>query len=79
MTQAAPRLQFRPTSTHSARIYRDGTDIGEVSRHNEHHDPLQRYYIIRLDQDPRGFKYVRNRSLLSETLLLYVSTHPLYQ
>ena len=76
MTQSTPRLQFRPSSTTSAGVYRDGSCIGQVSRHNEHHDPDRRYYIIDLDSDPRGFKYVRNRSLLRETLDHWVRTRP---
>ena len=76
MTQSTPRLQFRPSSTSSAAVYRDGSCIGQVSRHNEHHDRDRRYYIIDLDGDPRGFKYVRNRSLLRETLEDWIRTCP---
>ena len=76
MSQSTPRLQFQPAAARKARIYKDGACVGTVSSHNEHHAPLQRYYVILLDEDPRGFKYVRNISLLDEILEHWIRTRP---
>ena len=63
-------IAFRRTAEDEARILAGGEFVGELYRHT---DPVDggAVYIAHLDEDPRGFRRVR------EVVAAMVDSHPL--
>ena len=71
-------LSFRRIAPDESRIYRDGDRVGDVLALD---DPLRkgaRYFVVHLDEDPRGPCRVHDRSRVREVAERLVLSHPLW-
>ena len=71
-------IAFRRISADEARIYRDGDHVGDVYGLD---DPLRkdaRYFVVHLDEDPRGPCRVHDRNRIREVAEQRVLSHPLW-
>lgn len=69
-------ISFSRTAEDEARILVDGEHVGDLYRHTH---PLDggAVYIAHLDEDPRGFRRIRDRDRVREVVASMVDTHPL--
>ena len=71
-------IAFRRIAPNESRIYRDGDPVGDVYALD---DPLRegaRYFVVHLDEDPRGPCRVHDRSRIREVTERLVLSHPLW-
>ena len=71
-------LSFRRIAPDESRIYRDGDRVGDVHALD---DPLRkgaRYFVVHLDEDPRGPCRVHDRNRIREMAECLVLSHPLW-
>ena len=71
-------IAFRRIAPDESRIVLDGNHIGDVYAL---HDPLRhgaRYFIVHLDEDPRGPCRVHDRNRIREVTERLVLDHPLW-
>ena len=71
-------VSFRRVSPEESRICLDGDHVGDVFALD---DPLHagdRYFVVHLDEDPRGPYRVHERSRIREETARLVATHPLW-
>ena len=70
-------ITFRRTAEDEARILADGEHVGDLYRHT---DPLDggAVYIAHLDEDPRGFRRIRDRARVRGVVASMVDSHPLW-
>ncbi len=71
-------IVFRRIAPDESRIYQDGEHVGEVLALD---DPLcqgARYYVVHLDEDPRGPCRVHDRNRIREVTERLVLSHPLW-
>ena len=71
-------IVFRRIAPDESRIYQDGDHVGDVLALD---DPLRegaRYYVVHLDEDPRGPCRVHDRSRIREVTERLVLSHPLW-
>ena len=68
-------IAFRWTGEDEARIFADGEYVGDLYRHT---DPIDgaAVYIAHLDEDPRGFRRIRDRTRVREAVAAMVDSHP---
>ena len=71
------RIVFQRIAPDEARIYRDGDYVGDLYLHDDILVPGSSYYVIHLDEDPRGPKRVHERARVRDTAQHLVDTHPL--
>ena len=73
------RITFKRVTPHESRIYdADGDCVGEVHRQPDILNPGKHYYVIALDEDPRGWVRVFDRSQIRDVALERLSSHPYY-
>ena len=71
-------IAFRRISPDEARIVLDGDHVGDVYALD---DPLRgggRYFVVHLDEDPRGPCRVHDRSRIRQVTEHMVLSHPLW-
>ena len=71
-------ITFKRIDTDEARIYQDGDHVGDLYRQ---HDILHRgavFYVMHLDEDPRGPVRVHERARIREVAEHRVRSHPLW-
>ena len=71
-------LAFRRIAPDESRIYQDGDPVGDVYALD---DPLHegaRYFVVHLDEDPRGPCRVHDRNRIREVTERLVLSHPLW-
>ena len=71
-------ITFRRITPLESRIYAGGDHIGEVYRHDDILSPGRHFYVVILDEDPRGPIRVHERSRIREAAELRLRTHPYY-
>ncbi len=71
-------IAFRRIAPDESRIYQDGHHVGDVFALD---DPLNaggRYFVVHLDEDPRGPCRVHDRSRIREVTENRVRSHPVW-
>ena len=71
-------IAFRRIAPDESRIYCDGDHVGDVYGLD---DPLRRsarYFVVHLDEDPRGPCRVHDRNRIREVTERLVLSHPLW-
>ena len=72
-------ISFKRVSLERSRIYdADGDCVGDVYRQPDILHPGQHYYVIHLDEDPRGPLRVFDRSRIQDEAHRRLATHPYY-
>ena len=71
-------ITFKRVTQHESRIYQDGDHVGDVHRQDDILDAGNHYYVVHLDEDPRGPVRVHERERIREIAEHRVRTHPLY-
>ncbi len=71
-------IAFKRITPELSRIYDDDGCVGEVFRQPDVLHPGRHYYVIWLEDDPRGPYRVFDRSRIREEARLRVLTHPYY-
>ena len=71
-------ITFRRVAEHEARILADGECVGDLYRHPDILNEGRVVYVAHLDEDPRGFRRIRDRARVRETVRQMVETHPLW-
>ena len=73
------RITFKRVTPEQSNIYdADGDFVGEVFRQPDILNPGNHYYAIHLDEDPRGFTRVHERSRIREVALQWIAGHPYF-
>ena len=72
----ASQITFGRVNADEARIYQDGEHVGDLYRQPDVLDPASHYYVIHMDEDPRGPVRVHERSRIREVAQRRVDTHP---
>ena len=73
------RITFKRVAPDESRIYdADGEYVGDVFAHDDILNPGQRVFIIHLDDDPRGWTRVHERSRVREVADQRLRTHPYF-
>ena len=72
------QVTFKRITPQESRIFADGHYIGDVYRHDDILHRGQHYFIVHLDEDPRGPRRVHDRSRIREVAQRLVDTHPFY-
>ena len=71
-------IAFRRIAPDESRIYQGGDPVGDVYALD---DPLRegaRYFVVHLDEDPRGPCRVHDRNRIREVTERLVLSHPLW-
>ena len=71
-------LSFRRIAPDESRVYRDGDHVGEVFRQQDVLSPGSHFYVVHLDEDPRGPCRVHDRNRIREVAERLVRSHPLW-
>ena len=71
-------VPFRRIAPDESRIYRDGDHVGDVVRQEDVLSPGSHFYMVHLDEDPRGPCRVHDRSRICEMTERLVGSHPLW-
>ena len=73
------RITFKRIAPDESRIYdADGDYVGDVYAHDDILHAGRRYFVVHLDEDPRGPHRVHERDRVREVAQRLVDTHPLY-
>ena len=73
-----PCITFKRITPELSRIYDDDGCVDEVYRQPDILNPGKHYYVLWLDEDPRGPLQVFDRSRIREQARLRLLTHPYY-
>ena len=71
-------IAFRRIAPDESRVYRDGDHVGDVYALD---DPLRagaQYFVVHLDENPRGPCRVHDRNRIREVTERLVLSHPLW-
>ena len=71
-------IAFRRIAPDEARIVLDGDHVGDVYRQEDVLSPGSYFYVVHLDEDPRGPRRVHDRSRIREVTERLVLSHPLW-
>ena len=71
-------IAFRRIAPDEARIYHDGDHVGDVYRQEDVLSPGSHFYVVHLDEDPRGPRRVHDRNRIREVTERLVLSHPLW-
>ena len=71
-------IAFRRIAPDESRIYRDGDRVGDVFRQQDVLSPGSHFYVVHLDEDPRGPCRVHDRNRIREVAEQLVLSHPLW-
>ena len=70
-------ITFQRVRSDESRIHdAEGEYVGDVHAHDDILHPGRRVYLIVLDEDPRGWATVRNRSRIRAVAEQRLLTHP---
>ena len=73
-------ISFKRVAADESRIHDpDGEYVGDVYAHDDVLNPGHRMYIISLDEDPRGWVRLHDRSRIREVAIERLHTHPFFQ
>ena len=73
------RIEFRRVTPEQSNIHdADGEYIGEVCRQPDILNPGKHYYVVHLDEDPRGWVRVFERSQIRDVAQERWDSHPYY-
>lgn len=70
-------ITFKRIDGDEARIHQGDDFVGELYRQDDILNPGSVCYIIHLWEDPRGWKRVKDRNSIRETVARLLATHPL--
>ena len=70
-------IAFRRIAPDESRIYCDGDHVGDVYGLNDSQRRGARYFVVHLDEDPRGPCRVHDRNRIREVTERLVLSHPL--
>ena len=73
------RITFKRMSPEESRIFSDGDYVGDVYAHDDILDAGARHFVIWLDEDPRGWVRVHDRSRIRAVAEARVASHPLWR
>ena len=72
-------ISFKRIAPDESRIYdADGEYLGDVYAHDDILNPGVRVFLIWLDEDPRGWVRVHDRSRIRAVAVQRVASHPLW-
>ena len=71
-------ITFNRVAPHESRIYAGGEYVGDVYRRDDILAPGHVFYVVRLDEDPRGPWRVHERRHIRDVAQHLVDTHPLW-
>ena len=71
-------ITFRRVTAEESRIYQGTDHIGDVYRQPDILNPGAHYYVVSLDEDPRGPCRVYDRARLRELTRRLVASHPFW-
>ena len=71
-------ITFNRVAPHESRIYAGGEYVGDVYRRDDILAPGHVFYIVHLDEDPRGPRRMHGHRRIREVAQLLVDTHPLW-
>ena len=71
-------VTFKRLTSQESRIYADGDHVGDVYRLDDILAPGRVYYVVHLDDDPRGPRRVHDRRRIRELAQRLVDSHPFY-
>ena len=71
-------ITFKQITPHESRIYAGGEYVGDVYRRDDILAPGQVFYVVHLDEDPRGPRRVHERRHIRDVAQHLVDTHPLW-
>lgn len=73
------RITFKRVTPEQSNIYdSDGDRVGEVYRQPDVLHPGKHYYVIHLDDDPRGFERVFDRARIRDVAQARLDSHPYF-
>ena len=72
------RVTFKRITPHESRIYADGDHVGDVYRQDDILAPGHVFYVLHIDEDPRGPQRVHERHRIREVAQRLVDSHPLW-
>ncbi len=73
------RITFKRLTPEESAIHdADGDRVGEVYRQPDILKPGRHYYIVHLDEDPRGYVRVFDRSRIRDVAQERLDSHPYY-
>ena len=74
------RITFKRIAPDESRIYdSDGEYVGDVYAHDDILNPSARVFIVCLDEDPRGWVRVHDRSRVRDVAEQRLRTHPFFR
>ena len=74
------RVTFKRIAPDESRIYdAEGEYVGDVFAHDDILNPGARVFIVSLDEDPRGWVRVHERSRVREVAEQRLRTHPYFR
>ena len=71
-------ITFKRVTPHESRIYAGGEHVGDVYRRDDILAPGHVFYVVHLDEDPRGPRRVHERRRIREVAQRLVDSHPLW-
>ena len=71
-------ITLKQITPHESRIYAGGEYVGDVYRRVDILAPKQVFYVVHLDEDPRGPRRVHERRHIRDVAQHLVDTHPLW-
>ena len=72
-------ITFKRITPEESRVYdADGVHVGDVYAHDDILNPGARVFLISLDEDPRGWVRVHDRSQIRHVTEQSLRTHPLF-
>ena len=71
-------LAFRRIAPDQSRVYLDGDRVGDVYRQQDVLSAGSHFYLVHLDEDPRGPCRVHDRNRIREVTERLVLSHPLW-
>ena len=71
------QVSFKRVTPEESRIFADGDYVGDVYRHPDILSPGAVFYVVHLEDDPRGFVRVHERSRIREVAEQRIRSHPL--
>ena len=73
-------ISFKRVTPTESRIHdADGDHVGDVYAHDDILRPGGRVYLVHLDEDPRGWATVRDRTRIREVAEARLASHPFFQ
>ena len=71
-------ITFKRVAPDEARILADGEHVGDLYRQDDILKPGAVFYVVHLDEDPRGPARVHERACIRDVTEHRVRSHPLW-